>query len=483
MQTSGESGRGAPASEVAPSPSGNAGSSAIRGRSLASRFADPLTGSVIAGKYRVERAIGEGAMGVVLAARHVELDEPVAIKCIRPALHGQADVLSRFAREAKACARLNSDHVVKVLDIGVAPPIGPFMVMEYLEGQDLATLLHKHGPLPARKATEYVLQVCEALALAHAHGITHRDIKPENLFLTRRGTSDIVKVLDFGISKAAMQGRVFGGDMMNTDTSCLLGTPLYMSPEQIRATHDVDHRTDLWSLGVVLYELLTGKPVFSGNTVAEVCSRVLLSKAPNLAEHCHTAPLELARVIGRCLMKDPSYRYRNAAELANALLPFAPLRARLHAERANSVMRDPLGADSVPPPNLLPPISVTSSAPTVFAAEPSVTPPHRAPHALVVALACLFALSLGFAGVRAVRPRAPVASSQGDRVAHAAAGVGAPPAHIAAGLPTERPAFTPATSSSSARAARPPAAARARPSAKSQRTSSRPPANAAAPAR
>ena len=442
MHTRGESGRGGPASEVATGTSGDAGSSTVRGRSLASRLADPLTGTVIGGKYRVERAIGEGAMGVVLAARHVELDEPVAIKCIRPAMHGEPDVMSRFAREAKACARLRSEHVVKVLDVGAAPPLGPYMVMEYLEGQDLATLLHERGPLPPRKATEYALQVCEALSLAHAHGITHRDIKPENLFLTRRGNLDIVKVLDFGISKAALEGRSSSAGAAITDISCLLGTPLYMSPEQIRATHDVDHRTDLWSLGVVLFELLTGKPPFSGNTVTEVCARVLQAKTPNLAEQCQTAPLELARVVGRCLMKDPAYRYRNAAELANALLPFAPPRARLHAERASSVTRDPFAAESEPPPRLPPYAPVTSSAPTVFAAAPSALPPQRAPRALVYALASLFSLALGFTAVRAIHPRLSSAAPPSHQAVLAARPTSAPP--VIERTPTAVPSPCPA---------------------------------------
>ena len=164
-------------------------------------------GSVISGKFEVLRVLGQGAMGVVVAARHLELDEIVAIKFIHPEMHSVPDIVSRFAREAKACARLGSEHIAKVMDVGVAPAIGPYIVMEYLEGQDLGSLLlRKRGALPVHRACEYVMQVCEALALAHAAGIIHRDVKPENLFLTRRGNLDIIKVLDFGISKAPLGG-------------------------------------------------------------------------------------------------------------------------------------------------------------------------------------------------------------------------------------------------------------------------------------
>lgn len=296
-------------------------------------------GTLIGDKYRVERVLGEGAMGIVLAARHVQLGELVAIKCIRAAMPWSQDVIARFAREAKACARLKSEHIAKVIDVGVSAPVGPYMVMEYLEGEDLAALLRRRGPLPVRRAAEYVMQVCEALAVAHAAAITHRDVKPENLFLTRHGDLEIIKVLDFGISKAPLQGGLFGGELSVKETQSVMGTPLYMSPEQIRSTREVDHRSDLWSLGVVLFELLTGHSAFAGETVTQVCARVLEASPSRLGDHCGGAPPGLSEVIERCLMKDPAHRFQSAAELANALLPFAPARARLHAERATSVLR------------------------------------------------------------------------------------------------------------------------------------------------
>jgi len=362
-------------------------------------------GTMIADKYRVERVLGEGAMGIVLAARHLELDELVAVKCIRAAMPWSPDVIARFAREAKASARLKSEHVAKVIDVGVCAPIGPYMVMEYLEGEDLGAVLKRRGPLPVRRAAEYVMQVCEALAVAHAASITHRDVKPENLFLTRHGDLEIVKVLDFGISKAPMQGRLFGGEISVKETSFLMGTPLYMSPEQIRSSREVDHRSDLWSLGVVLFELLTGRPAFAGDTVTQVCALVLEAKTPPLAEYCQNAPPELSRIIERCLMKDPNQRYQSAAELANALLPLAPPRARLHAERATSVLRavDPNGGD--PLPSTLPEgravreSNLGTAAPTVLGADITARGSQRTPWGLI-ALASALCLGLGFLAYR-----------------------------------------------------------------------------------
>ena len=377
-------------------------------RVIDERAAGVPTGTVIADKYRVERALGEGAMGIVLAARHLELDELVAIKCLRAQMPWSPDVIARFAREAKASARLKSEHIAKVIDVGVSPAVGPYMVMEYLEGEDLAATLKRRGPLPARRAAEYVMQVCEALAHAHAAGITHRDVKPENLFLTRHGDLEVIKVLDFGISKARDQGRLFGGQISVKETSVLMGTPLYMSPEQIRSTREVDHRSDIWSLGVVLFELLTGRPAFAADSVTQVCALVLEAAPPPLAEYCASAPPALAAIIERCLMKDQALRFQTAAELANALLPFAPPRARLHAERATAVLRfaDPNGGEALP--STLPEGRVASeatlgtAAPTVLGASVATRGGYRAT-TLALAVAMIVCSGLGFVGYRGLR--------------------------------------------------------------------------------
>jgi eukaryotic-like serine/threonine-protein kinase len=299
---------------------------------------DYAVGSVLAGKFRIERVIGVGSMGVVLAATHLGIDEKVAIKFIRAEVQKLPGILTRFAREAKAAVRLKSEHIAQVLDVGVSDSIGPYIVMEYLDGQNLAEILETQGPLEIRRAVHYVMQACEALAVAHANGITHRDIKPENLFVTRQGDRELVKLLDFGISKAALTGKVFGDELSDGDSSCLLGTPLYMSPEQIRSTAEVHHPTDIWSLGAVLYELITGRSAFVADSVAQVWNRILETNPGPLAHYCPHAPAELQAVIDRCLEKDPGRRFSNVADLAIALQPFAPSRARLHAQRASSIL-------------------------------------------------------------------------------------------------------------------------------------------------
>jgi eukaryotic-like serine/threonine-protein kinase len=299
---------------------------------------DYAVGQVLSGRFRVEHVIGVGSMGVVLAAKHLELDERVAIKFIRPEMQKLPGVLSRFAREAKAAVSIKSEHVAQVFDVGTAEGIGPYIVMEYLEGSDLGAVLELEGRLPIRRAVHYVMQACEALAVAHSSGITHRDIKPENLFLTRQGDLELIKLLDFGISKAALTGTVFGDELSTSESSCLLGTPLYMSPEQIRATAEVDHRADIWSLGAVLYELITARSAFVADSVSQVWTRILETAPTPLAAHCPEAPPSLQAVIDRCLEKDPARRFQNVAELAIALLPFAPSRARLYAQRASSIL-------------------------------------------------------------------------------------------------------------------------------------------------
>lgn len=295
-------------------------------------------GEIVAGKYRVEQVIGTGGMGVVLAAVHIELEERVALKLLRVEFHGDKEVVGRFAREAKAAVRIKSEYSAAVYDVGVDPVRGPFMVMEYLDGQDLAETVTKNGPLPVRRAVEYVMQACEALSVAHAIGITHRDVKPENLFVTKRGDGrEVVKVLDFGISKFALTGSTFGTHSPVT-TQGLMGSPVYMSPEQIRSTADVDHRADIWSLGAVLYEILTGRCAFDGESITEVCAKVLEAAPEAIAQHRPDVTPALAAVIERCLQKNVKDRFQNTAELAIALLPFAPSRARACAQRSMSIL-------------------------------------------------------------------------------------------------------------------------------------------------
>jgi serine/threonine protein kinase len=290
------------------------------------------TGDVLAGKYRVERILGAGGMGVVVAARHLQLGQNVALKFLRAEACAVPGAVERFLREARAAVQIRSEHVSRVSDVGTLEDGAPYMVMEYLEGRDLATLLRSRGHLPIEEAIDCVLQACEAIAEAHAIGIVHRDIKPANLFVTTRADgSRLVKVLDFGISKAAPLDGESGGSI--TATATVMGSPLYMSPEQIRSAKHVDARTDVWALGIVLHELLTGRSAFCGETVAGVLAAVVADVPPPLRSQCPDAPAGLEAVLQHCLEKDVSRRCQSVAVLAKALLPFAAASSRVSVER------------------------------------------------------------------------------------------------------------------------------------------------------
>ncbi|HEX4517848.1 MAG TPA: serine/threonine-protein kinase [Polyangiaceae bacterium] len=287
-------------------------------------------GQVIAGKYRVERVLGQGGMGIVVVAMHDELDQRIAIKFLLRDAMTDGEWVARFSREAKAAARIKSEHAVKVYDVGKLETGAPYMVMEYLEGQDLQTILNDRRRLPVDEAVEYLLQACEAIAEAHSAGIVHRDLKPANLFVTHRTDgSPCVKILDFGISKMS---SLTGKDSQNvTNTTAIVGSPLYMSPEQMRASRNVDRRTDIWSLGVILQELVSGEPSFVANTTAELCALVLT--APPSPLDLANAPHGLAQVIDKCLKKTPEERYATIAELARAIEPFGPPSVKTSVER------------------------------------------------------------------------------------------------------------------------------------------------------
>ena len=270
---------------------------------------------MLLGKYRVDAILGHGGMGVVTKCTHLGLNDPVAMKMLRQDVLLDRDATERFMREAQAASKLRSEHVARVVDVGTFDDTGvPYMVMEFLDGHDLGELLEQRGAIPASWASMLILQAAEALAEAHSIGIVHRDVKPSNLFVTwRPDGSAILKVLDFGISKSPM-----GTDMKLTQTQSLLGTPAYMSPEQMRSARLVDARTDIWSLGIVFYELLEGHRPFEAESFSEMCVKVAVdSPAP-----MKNAPPALQQVVMRCLAKSPEQRYANMAELGRDLLPF-----------------------------------------------------------------------------------------------------------------------------------------------------------------
>jgi len=284
-------------------------------------------GTVVANKYRLEREIGSGGMGVVFAATHIHLEQRVALKFLHA--HSQTpETVERFYREARAAVKIQSEHVARVLDIGDLDG-GPYIVMEYLEGDDLENVVKNAGPLPVDDAVRYLLQTCEALAEVHALGMVHRDIKPANLFLAARADgTPIVKLLDFGISKQgweqdAKDAKLSGGGRL-TQTSAVIGSPRYMSPEQLRSSRDVDVRTDVWSLGVTLFEMLGGDSPFASGTMPEVCASILKDAPISLVGLRPDVPIELENVIHRCLAKKPAERWSNVGELAMALRPFGP---------------------------------------------------------------------------------------------------------------------------------------------------------------
>lgn len=278
-------------------------------------------GDVIGGRYRLEALIGQGGTGVVIAATDTVRDTRVAIKFLKPALANE-EMCLRFDREARAITRIESDHVVVVLDVGVAEV--PYMVMEYLEGRDLACVLREDGPLPIERAVDCMVQVCEVLAKAHAAGIIHRDLKPANLFLTKRG-NDVphVKVVDFGISKILDHSLLGRSAKEMTGAFDVLGSPRYMAPEQLRDSKGVDGRADLFSIGAVLFKLITGAHAFGGDSNVAAGVAILAQEPATLRSVIPDAPEALEAVVARCLTKDPAARYQTAGALAEALVPFA----------------------------------------------------------------------------------------------------------------------------------------------------------------
>lgn len=261
----------------------------------------PRPGDVLAGKYRVERILGAGGMGVVLAAWHLVLERRVAVKFLLPAAAQLPDAGARFLREARAAAALEGEHVARVLDVGTLDHGAPYMVLEHLQGADLAAVLKERGPLPISEAVDLLLQAGLAIAEAHARGILHRDLKPKNLFLTRRpdGTP-LVKVLDFGLSKI-LQGTQGPADASLTATGLIAGSIHYMSPEQIRSLKHADARTDVWALGVIFYEMLGGRRPFQGEGIPAVAAAVIAdTPSPHPDRH-------RARPRPRAVRFDPGY--------------------------------------------------------------------------------------------------------------------------------------------------------------------------------
>jgi serine/threonine-protein kinase len=436
-------------------------------------------GDVVAGKYRIERILGEGGMGYVLGARNITLDEPVAIKILKHDAVTSGDAVARFFREARAAVRMKGEHVAKVLDVGALDDGTPYMLMELLEGADLSAVVERSGGLPIATAVDYALQTCEALAEAHALGIVHRDIKPSNLFLTT-GVDGLpsVKVLDFGISKATNAIDATRPDFGLTETQTVMGSPQYMAPEQMRSSRRVDGRTDIWGLGTIMHELLTGEPPFVASSMPELFAMILQDPAPSLRARRNDVPPGLDAVVLKCLEKSPDARPATVLELARMLAPFASALSAGAAERVervgrniadaserNIAMRESSPNFGLAPPQALPvPVgaAVPGSAPELAHAHttrmrPTALEPRRSRTALIVAAAALGTLVIGggtaFAVIAARERHVASVTTTGaaDTASTTAARNEAPPP--ATSDPPPAPALEPAPSASSASSA------------------------------
>jgi serine/threonine-protein kinase len=448
-------------------------------------------GDVLAGKYFVTRVIGRGGMGVVVEAKHAELHERVAIKVLHKRYLDNAEALARFQHEARASVRIRGEHSARLLDVGTTAAGAPFIVMELLEGADLSQII-RSGLLPVQEAVLYILQACEGMAEVHAHGIVHRDLKPGNLFVARRpdGTP-LVKVLDFGIAKSTLPMN--DGERAVTMTLVALGTPLYMSPEQIRSSRDVDARADVWSLGAILYELLAGRPAFGGNSVANITAQVLEAQPPSVAAIRPEVSPELDRALGRALAKKPEQRFVDVAAFAKAIAPFAGEGGMAHAERAARILRGEgrgIGATRFTASgSALPPVDPGEEGPEtllqteVFTTVGTGHGRRRKRAFAALAAAAIATFAVGAALVHEVQSGgpAPLVAAKGlasecavrgavvvtaARMASAAAPeASSAPSAVAAALPSTRPAKTKETPAprDTAQAAPPPAAATASP--------------------
>lgn len=282
-------------------------------------------------------ALGGGGMGHVYRARHKQLKRLVAIKLLSHDLEG-ADAVTRFLREARAVAQIGTVHVAHVMDADVLPNGQPYIVMEYLQGRDLAALLATEGRLPVLQACDYILQALEAIAEAHAQHIIHRDLKPGNLFVTHTAGGDtLIKVLDFGLAKTGPSFDTLAPGI--TERGAVLGTPSYMSPEQFMDAQQADVRSDIWALGATLFELLTATPPFTGNSLPQVYRAVIQRSIPTVRSLVPELPEALSEVVATCLTRERALRYADVAELALALGPFAGPNAQARAERIRRILQ------------------------------------------------------------------------------------------------------------------------------------------------
>jgi eukaryotic-like serine/threonine-protein kinase len=365
---------------------------------------DPRVGQIVGDKYRIVRVLGEGGMGRVYEAQHTTIGRRFAIKCLHSEHSRNRELVARFQREAQAAGGLENENIAGAFDLGSFADGVPYLAMEFLEGEDLARLLARTGPLPVPRATYIILQACRGLLVAHARGIIHRDLKPENLFICRRNDgSDLVKILDFGIAKLHTSAEV-------TRTGATMGTPAYMSLEQARGAREVDHRTDVYALGVILYEMLSGQKPHPGDSYSEVLYHLFTQEAASLEALRSNLPAGLAAVVHRAMARDPGDRYPSVMALAEALTPFAdravtPLAApALHADAS---------AETVASPRSLSAVVASASGASVEISATDLRSLRRPRRALAVGALLLLAVVVSIAlavGMGGERPPVPTAS-------------------------------------------------------------------------
>ncbi|HYY56396.1 MAG TPA: serine/threonine-protein kinase, partial [Pyrinomonadaceae bacterium] len=278
---------------------------------------DGLVGQTLADKYRVEEFLSHGGMGTVYRGTHILMDKTVAIKVLHPSLAADDKIVARFSREARAASRISHPHALNVTDFGESQNGVVFLVMEYLHGKTLKEVIHANGPMPLPRVIEIIRQVCGALDAAHGEGVVHRDLKSDNIMLIDVGGGDWAKVLDFGIAK--IKEPVGGTDPALTSPNLIIGTPQYMSPEQCSQAAELDARSDIYSLGVILYELLVGRVPFTGESPTAIMMKHLQEPAPSVLDERKDVPAEVGRVVSRAMAKRPEDRFQSAGELSEAL--------------------------------------------------------------------------------------------------------------------------------------------------------------------
>jgi eukaryotic-like serine/threonine-protein kinase len=396
-------------------------------------------GSILAGKYRVERQIGSGGMGVVVEATHLALDQRVAVKLLSPELAASPENVARFLREARVAASLPSEHIARVSDFGQTETGAPYLVMELLVGHDFAAEIERAGRLDVASAVDAILEACEGLAEAHAAGLVHRDIKPANLFIARRpGRSPILKLLDFGLTKDISHE----GQLALTQTGSVFGTPQYMSPEQVMSSKNVDARSDQHALAMILFEALTGRPPYQGSSAGQLFVTIVTAPVPRARALRPEVPAALDAAIRRALAKDPDHRFPSLAGLAGAIAPFGGPSAGERAANVRRVLGTPrasvpeeAGGSSASPPSDVESTVPLATPRTSGTSQPdltsSVDPAKRGRRAVRLAV-------LGGAAVVSVFALAAVVVLHGEGPRASPASTAVPEARSALATPSPR---------------------------------------------